>query len=50
MCWCRACPGSVSSPGAKLNGHEPYTYLNGVLVRLPTQKDLIIQDPTASRG
>jgi transposase len=24
---------------AKLNGHDPYTYLRDVLIRLPTQKN-----------
>jgi len=29
---------------AKLNGHNPYVYLKGVLTRLPTQKNNAIDE------
>lgn len=29
---------------AKLNGHDPYTYLKDVLTRLPTQRDKDIDE------
>lgn len=35
---------------ARLNGHDPYTYLKDVLTRLPTQRANEITDLLPHRG
>jgi hypothetical protein len=40
----RAAAMMTLTQSAKLNGHNPYVYLKGVLTRLPTQKNNAIDE------